>query len=254
MPYANNQGVRIHYQVEGDGPPLVLLHGGLANLQAWYEIGYVEGLKKDHRLVLIDVRGHGASDKPHNPDAYELQPLTADVTAVLDDLNIGKAHSLLGYSMSGRIAFGVAKYASERFKSFIIGGAHPYMPDQQDLEENEAALQAFKKGKDAVIEAMEKAGMKMTPERRARLAASDYEAFAALFSATHWQLSLEDVLPTMTMPCLIFAGEADTQFAGAKKCAESMPNGAFIPVSGLGHFGVMAQMLPHITEFLARVT
>lgn len=54
-----------------------------------------------------------------------------------------------------------------------------------------------------MIEAMEKAGMKMTPERRARLAANDYEAIAALFSAQHWRLGFEDVLPTMTMPCLL---------------------------------------------------
>ena len=101
---------------------------------------------------------------------------------------------------------------------------------------------------------MEKAGMKMTPERRTRLEANDYEAVAALFSATHWRLSLEDALPSMTMPCLVFAGEADTLYAGAKKCVQSMPNGTFITVPGLGHFGVMAQMLPHITEFLARVT
>jgi pimeloyl-ACP methyl ester carboxylesterase len=254
MPYANNQGVRIHYQVEGDGPPLVLLHGGLANLQMFYEIGYVEPLKKNYKLVLIDMRGYGASDKPHNPDAYELKPVTADILAVIDDLEINKAHTLLGSSMSGRIAFGVAKHASRRFKSFIIGSAHPYKPDQKALEEDEAALQAFKKGKDTVIEVLEKAGMKMTPERKTRLETNDYEAIAALFSATHWRLSLEDALPFMTMPCLVFAGEADPLHAGARKCAQNMPNGTFITLPGLGHFGVMAQMLPHITEFLARVT
>ena len=61
MPHANNQGVRIHYEVEGDGPPFVLLHGGLSNLEVWYEIGYVESLKKDYKLILIDARGYGAS-------------------------------------------------------------------------------------------------------------------------------------------------------------------------------------------------
>ena len=67
MPYAINQGIKINYQIEGDGPSLVLLHGGLSNLQMWYELGYVEALKNDYQLILIDLRGHGSSDKPGMP-------------------------------------------------------------------------------------------------------------------------------------------------------------------------------------------
>jgi pimeloyl-ACP methyl ester carboxylesterase len=88
MPYSVNQGVRIHYQIEGDGQPLVLQHGFTDSLEAWYELGYVEGLKTDYRLILIDARGHGASDKPHEPDAYERDRNVADITTVLDDLEI----------------------------------------------------------------------------------------------------------------------------------------------------------------------
>jgi len=252
MPHANNQGVRIHYEVEGNGPPFVLLHGGLSNMEVWYEMGYVKSLKEDYKLILIDARGYGASDKPHNPEAYGMELLVADIVAVLNDLNVSKAH-FLGYSMAGWVGFGIAKYAPERFNSLIIGGAHPYLQDQNELDAN---IQLLKKGKDAVIEAMEKAGMKMTPERRARLAANDYEAIAALFSAKHWRLSFEDVLPTMTMPCLVFAGEADSEYAGARECVKNMPNATFISLPGLSHFEVMAQrhlVLPHITKFLAKV-
>jgi pimeloyl-ACP methyl ester carboxylesterase len=60
MPYANNKGVRIHYQVEGKGPPLVMYHGFGAYLQSWYAMGYVEGLKDEYQLVLIDARGCGS--------------------------------------------------------------------------------------------------------------------------------------------------------------------------------------------------
>ena len=67
MPYAVNQGVRIHYRIEGDGQPLVLQHGFTDSLETWYETGYVEGPKTDYRLILIDARGHGASDKLHSP-------------------------------------------------------------------------------------------------------------------------------------------------------------------------------------------
>ena len=110
MPYANNQGVLIHYQVTGDGSPLVLQHGFNASMEDWYEFGYVEKLNQEHRLILVDARGHGASDKPHESEAYELKRLVSDIVVVLDDLQVIKAH-YLGYSMGGWIGFGMAKYA-----------------------------------------------------------------------------------------------------------------------------------------------
>jgi pimeloyl-ACP methyl ester carboxylesterase len=67
MPYATNDGVCIHYQEEGSGPPLVLLHGFTLSLEHWRDSGYVTALRDDSRLILMDPRGHGASDKPHDP-------------------------------------------------------------------------------------------------------------------------------------------------------------------------------------------
>ena len=125
MPYANNHSVRIHYQVEGEGPPLVLQHGFTSSLQNWYAYGYVAALRQNIKLILIDARGHGQSDKPYDPQAYALQHRVEDVLAVLDALQVDNAH-YLGYSMGGRIGFGIVKYHPERFLSLIIGGMHPY--------------------------------------------------------------------------------------------------------------------------------
>src|SRR5262245_12825985 len=72
MPYAENRGLRIHYEVEGQGPTLVLQHGFTHSVRRWYLHGYVEALRTDYELVLIDARGHGLSDKPHDPTAYTL--------------------------------------------------------------------------------------------------------------------------------------------------------------------------------------
>ena len=120
MPYADNDGVQIHYRVEGEGPPLVLQHGFSESVVDWYEAGYVDALRSDYRLILIDARGHGASDKAHDPDAYELERRVADVVAVLDGLAIEKA-VFWGYSMGGWIGFGTAKYSQERFRALVIG-------------------------------------------------------------------------------------------------------------------------------------
>jgi pimeloyl-ACP methyl ester carboxylesterase len=92
MPYANHKGVRIHYEVDGTGPPLVLEHGLGTSLELWRLTGFAEPLKSDYQLILVDPRGHGASDKPHDPEAYRMAFRVADVVAVLDDLQIGKAH------------------------------------------------------------------------------------------------------------------------------------------------------------------
>jgi pimeloyl-ACP methyl ester carboxylesterase len=84
MPFADDNGVRIHYEVEGDGPPLVLIHGFLADLEYWRLLGYVEALQSSYRVISIDMRGHGQSDKPHEPEAYGETQRVGDMLAVLD--------------------------------------------------------------------------------------------------------------------------------------------------------------------------
>src|SRR5215510_9442346 len=125
MPYAINQGIRIHYRVEGEGPDLVLQHGFSWSMKGWSRHGYVAALRPHHRLILLDARGHGGSDKPHKASAYDLSLHVGDILAVLDALGV-RAADFWGYSMGGWIGFGLAKYAPERATRLIIGGAHPY--------------------------------------------------------------------------------------------------------------------------------
>jgi pimeloyl-ACP methyl ester carboxylesterase len=133
MLYADNRGIRIHYRVEGEGPPLILQHGFTQSIDDWYDFGYVDALKRDYRLILLDARGHGQSDKPHDPSAYRLNKRVADVTSVAD-AGVAKAH-FWGYSMGGWIGFGMAKYAPGRVDCLVIGGAHPYARDESQVRE-----------------------------------------------------------------------------------------------------------------------
>ena len=132
MPYATNQGVRLYYEVMGRGDPILLIHGFFSSLEDWKEFGYVERLQQDYQLILLDVRGRGGSDKPHNPEAYSLKLLVDDIVLVLDELKLKKTH-FLGYSMGGWIGFGMAKYAPDRLHSLMIGGAHPYASNKGHL-------------------------------------------------------------------------------------------------------------------------
>ena len=122
MAFVDNRGVRIHYEVEGEGFPLVIQHGYSDSMETWYELGYVDALKTTHRLILVDARGHGRSDKPHVTSAYSKELQAADIVAVLQELDIRRS-DYWGYSMGGRIGFALAQYAPERFRSFILGGA-----------------------------------------------------------------------------------------------------------------------------------
>lgn len=252
MPYVDNDGVSIHYVVEGAGPPLVLQHGLAVSLEWWCQMGYVEALESDYQLVLIDARGHGASDKPHDPEAYRMALRAADVVAVLDDLNIGKAH-YLGYSMGGWIGWGIAKYAQERFRSLIIGGADPY---ESDPEEPNFWLELFSKGMETFLATAEPMfGSRWTPELKAMGQATDLEALIALTSVQE-RLGFEDILPAITVPCLVVAGEAAGEYSGAKECVKRMPNATFVSLPGLSHIEAVYRIdlaLPHIRAFLASV-
>ncbi len=70
MPYASNGAVRIHYVIEGAGPPLLLHHGFTGSSRDWETFGVVAVLRDSYQLIMLDARGHGASDKPHDPSAY----------------------------------------------------------------------------------------------------------------------------------------------------------------------------------------
>jgi pimeloyl-ACP methyl ester carboxylesterase len=257
MPFAKNQGVKIYYEVEGDGPPLVFLYGITGSIETGRQSGYVAALKDDFHLILVDARGHGASDKSHNPEAYKLELMVADVIAVLDDLNINKAH-FLGYSMGGWISLGTAKYAPERLLSLIIGGYGP-MNEWSTVERN-AFLDLFNKGMNNFLEKFgEMFGKWWTPEIKAIVESNDLDALIALVSAKDFIAlpGLEDLLPTVTVPCLFYVGEEDEGYSRQKECIARMPNASFISFPGLDHIeaGFRIDLLkPHITKFLAGVS
>jgi pimeloyl-ACP methyl ester carboxylesterase len=250
MPYADNSSVRIHYQVEGKGPALVLQHGFTESLVDWYESGYVEALRRDYRLILIDARGHGASDKPHDPDAYVLNRRVEDVVAVLDALDIAKA-LFWGYSMGGWIGFGIAKYAKERVRALVIGGQHPYARSMESLRQ--MVRTGIAHGSGAFVASMEEMFGPESVERKGRLLSADLEALLVLAQD---RAGLEDILPTMIMPCCLYAGELDPIYPEVKAYSRHIHQVTFFSLPGLSHCEAYARselVLPHVTGFLKAV-
>jgi pimeloyl-ACP methyl ester carboxylesterase len=266
MPFANNNGVRIRYELEGRGPPLVLQHGFGGTLETWYETGYVEALKRDYNLILVDARGRGGSDKPHDPKAYALSIMVKDIVGILDALKIQKAN-YFGYSMGGRIGFRIPIFAPERFNSLILGGAtYPLRGDedknddilvsiQQDLEI--ALKEPPVKVAEVYVALREKRNGKMLPEARDRALKSDFPAMLTAIIAHRGDTAPDyrEVLPRIKTPCFLFVGEADPRFLPAKECARLIPNAQFVSFPGQKHGECNRAELtmPYISKFLTEV-
>ena len=247
MPYADNGSVRIHYEVEGEGPPLVLQHGFSESVVDWYETGYVKALKPDYRLILIDARGHGDSDKPHDPEAYLLNRRVGDVTAVLDALDIATA-VYWGYSMGGWIGFGMANYAKERVRALVIGGQHPYSRSLVALRQ--LVQRGIAQGSGAFVAGMEEIFGPESAERKERLLSADLKAYLALVQD---RPGLDDILPTMLMPCCLYAGEVDPIYPEVEECSRHIPLVTFFSLPGLNHCDAYTRselVLPRVTGFL----
>ena len=254
MPYVDNSGVKIHYHVEGNGPPLVMQHGLTSSLENWYAYGFVEELQKDYRLILVDARGHGRSDKPHDPADYDLKLRVNDVLAVMDDLGVDKAH-YMGYSMGGRIAFGIAMHALDRFQSLIIGGISADTPNS-DVPPQER-IDLLRQGMAHYVADAEAKEGPMEAGRRDRLLENDPEALIAATTAPRGTDGVEELLPGLNIPCLLYCGDADGFFPGAKEASQAIPNAVFASLPGLDHgqaSRASEQVLPHVTKFLKNVT
>ncbi|MCL4232735.1 MAG: alpha/beta fold hydrolase [Dehalococcoidia bacterium] len=124
MPGFDSDGVNINYVDEGQGPPIVLVHGFAGSIESnWRAPGIIGALvRSGRRVVALDCRGHGQSGKPHDPDAYSGTKMPDDVVALMDHLGIAKA-DLMGYSMGGGIATSLMLSHPSRFGAVVIGGA-----------------------------------------------------------------------------------------------------------------------------------
>ncbi|HET9705997.1 MAG TPA: alpha/beta hydrolase [Vicinamibacterales bacterium] len=122
-------GTKIHYfEIAGKGTPVILIHGYTANAEGkWIKPSIAQTLARNHRVIAIDARGHGKSDKPHDPAKYGPRMAT-DVIELMDHLKIAKAH-IHGYSMGGSILTQVLARHQDRVISAIYGGSGPQETD-----------------------------------------------------------------------------------------------------------------------------
>jgi pimeloyl-ACP methyl ester carboxylesterase len=257
MPYAKCEDINIYYEIEGEGPPLVLGHGGSYTIEMWKDWGYTDSLKDDFQLIMLDFRGHGRSDKPKQGSASG-SGLADDVIAVLDDIGIART-GYFGYSMGAMVGFSLAtsRHVS-RFNSFILGGMTPYEWPEEMIRAINISIEGYKllqTDPDAYIEWMENLLKRtLTPEEKSDLLSRNAESSASMQAGIldTPPLSNED-LSQIPVPCLIYCGEQDPFYPGAKESVEHIPQGVFISMGGFNHITAITQsdvVVPYIKSFL----
>lgn len=249
MPYAGNNGYSIHFETEGSGTPLLLHHGLTMTIDDWRDVGYVEALEKDYKLILMSPLGHGLSDKPHHSSAYTSQHRVSDILAVLDHLQIEKTQ-MLGYSLGGRAALEMMVYAPDRIVSAAIGGSGPALRNPSKYSPMKTILE---KGIDSWIDMVKRTQWPVTAEWESRARRNDLEALFTLLNTP--MESLEKPLRFNRIPSLFYIGNKDFNYDLVAGHVEDLQNSQKLIFEGLDHVGGFLQIdtvIHPITNFLRR--
>lgn len=254
----SGDGTEIVYEILGDGPPLVLVHGSATFRGLWHSLGYVEVLTPDYCLILVDLRGHGESEKPRDERAYAMEHLVADVLAVLEDAGVDRTH-YFGYSLGGRVGFALAASAPERLHTLVIGGgSHRPQHGAGDRVLYPGFIDTIaNRGIDAFLDEFgEHLGAPLDPGTRAIFQGADRDALVAYFRAVDREPGVpESVLHEIDVPTLLFAGEHDEErLADSRAAAAALPRARLEVMADTDHVSALsasAAALAVIKPFLA---
>jgi pimeloyl-ACP methyl ester carboxylesterase len=224
-----NGDVEIAYLDEGQGQPIVLVHGFASTKEVnWVHPGWVTTLTRaGRRVIALDNRGHGASSKLYDPAIYHSATMADDVRALLDHLNIERA-DVMGYSMGARItAFLVLSHAA-RVRSAIFGGLGIRLVEGVGLPESIA---------DA-LEALSLDDVRDPTGRMFRIFAeqtkSDLRALAACIRGSRQTLSAGQVA-SIRVPVLVAVGTKDQVAGSARELAALIPAARALDISDRDH-------------------
>jgi pimeloyl-ACP methyl ester carboxylesterase len=225
----DSDGVRIAYVDEGEGEPILLIHGFASNIAAnWIDPGWVKTLTQaGRRVIAYDNRGHGRSDKFYDPALYGAPAMAEDARRLLDHLGVART-DVLGYSMGARIAAFLTFAHPERVRSVIFGGLGIHMVRGMV-------------GSGPLAHALEAPRVEDVTNATARSfrvfaeqTKSDLKALAACMRGPREKVPAER-LGEIAVPALVAVGSKDVIGGSGAALAELIPGAQFLEITGRDH-------------------
>ncbi len=227
-----SDGVSIHYEVFGEGKPIVLVHGFAASLEVnWVNTGWIEALTPIRQVVALDCRGHGLSGKPYDPQAYAGDQMAEDVTRLMDHLEIDNA-DLFGYSMGAAISLRLLLRHPDRFTSVVLGGignvlarraaGRPNVAEALLAEDSSTITDPIARGFRVVAEANK----------------NDLKALAAYMGAPRTAMDPAD-LGRVSLPVLIVLGQGDVLVGSPDDLAAAISGARLVKIPDRDHLTVV---------------
>lgn len=268
--YFDSNGVKIRYVTEGEGEAVVLLHGWMSDSTMWGrdEAGQpkldTEG-SEGFQLIAFDLRGHGKSDKPTDPEKYGIE-MAKDVVRLLDHLKIRKAH-LIGYSAGAFIAGKVVAMYPKRVLSVVYGGQAPVLEGykESDFSENDAFARVVNAGKELgeyIIETTPAGRPKPSAEQASAIArymfgGKDVKGFALSGSSfKKLAVSVKQLRKSKAPVLFIYGGNESNHVKGRVKTVhDALGYGEVKIIEGATHISTIInpEFGRSITDFVQRV-
>jgi pimeloyl-ACP methyl ester carboxylesterase len=248
MPSFHNGAVEIAYLDEGEGDPIILVHGFASSKNVnWVYPTWVSELRKDgRRVIALDNRGHGDSSKLYDSEDYHIGTMAGDVRALMDHLEIERA-DIMGYSLGGRMTAYLAHSYAPRVRSAILGGIGLGLIAGGGPGENVAsALEAA--SLDDVTDPVGRTFRAFADQTR-----SDRRALAACLRGSR-RLMTENEAADITVPVLIAVGTADEIAGSASALGQIIPGSQVLDIPDRDHMRAVGDRVykAGVLEFLSR--
>ncbi len=248
MPSFHNGAVEIAYLDEGEGDPIVLVHGFASSKNVnWVYPTWVSELRKDgRRVIALDNRGHGESEKLYDPAQYSIAAMAGDTLALMDHLDIARA-DIMGYSLGARIAAWLALKQRARLRSAILGGIGIAMIDGGGPGENVAnALEAATL--EDVTDPVGRTFRAFADQTR-----SDRLALAACLRGSRGLMTREEAA-AIAVPVLIAVGTVDEVAGSAHALGNIIPGSEVLDIPNRDHMRAVGDKVykAGVADFLSR--
>ncbi len=243
-------GYRLRVRTRGSGAALLLIHGFSGSGRGWGDVP--DRLDRGRRLILIDLLGHGESDKPTDPRRYRMDAMVEDVAEVLRAGRIS-ACDLVGYSMGARVSLAVAAWKPELVRRLVLESGSPGLATENERTVRRRADEILarrisEEGIGAFLESWldlpvlcslrDNVHREVWDRVEAQRASNDPAALAAVLRGlgTGTQPSLWAELPRIRHPALLMTGRLDPKFTVlAERMAGALPHAKHVAIPGAGH-------------------